>query len=104
MKDTLKRDKSGSICDSNASNNNFGVKELIEELNYFWGFQTKIESKLFNLESLHSRKDGIIEFLLVQLVLHNESKFETSNDSDTESKSSQKTIKTATTNFFQQFS
>ena len=54
--------------------------------------------------SLHSRKDGIIEFLLVQLVLHNESKFETSNDSDTESKSNQKTIETATTNFFQQFS
>ena len=51
MKDTLKRDKSGSICDSNASNNNLGVKELIEELNYFWEFQTKIESKLFNLEA-----------------------------------------------------
>ena len=41
-----------NIGDSNASNDNIGVKVLIKELNSVREFQTKIEPKLDNLEEV----------------------------------------------------
>ena len=41
-----------NIGDSNASNDNIGVKVLIKELNSIREFQTKIEPKLDNLEEV----------------------------------------------------
>ena len=41
-----------NIGDSNASNDNIGVKVLIKELNSIREFQTKIEPKLDNLEDV----------------------------------------------------
>ena len=41
-----------NIGDSNASNDNIGVKVLIKELNSIREFQTKIEPRLDNLEEV----------------------------------------------------
>ena len=41
-----------NIGDSNASNDNIGVKVLIKKLNSVREFQTKIEPKLDNLEEV----------------------------------------------------
>ena len=56
-----------------------------------------LKSRITSLEISLSKKDGITEFLPIQLILHSESKFETSSNSDTESKSNKKIITTTIT-------
>ena len=59
-----------------------------------------LKSRITSLEISLSKKDGITEFLPIQLILHSESKFETSSNSDTESKSNKKIITTTITRVF----
>ena len=46
MEDPLANILAGKNSDNNAKNDNFSVEVIVKELNSFWEFQSKIESKL----------------------------------------------------------
>ena len=80
-----KLDKLGEVIFTDNSKND------IENVNDNMDFVISLlKSRIASLESELSKKDGIIEFLPDQLVLHSESKSETSIDSKIEFKINKK--------------